>query len=141
MSGQIAALEAAIARWNAGDLQGYLGLYAPHIRLHGYGPAPLDFSAAKGFYQMIWAGLHAQGSSHPHLVVEEAFVSDNCLSCRATMAGHHTGHFMGTPAKGKPYLLPVITVLHFEGGQVAERWSSADMLGLLTQIGAVRLPG
>jgi hypothetical protein len=30
-----------------------------------------------------------------------------------------------------------ITILRFRGGRVAERWSSADMLGLLIQIGTI----
>jgi hypothetical protein len=33
--------------------------------------------------------------------------------------------------------LPGITILHFAGAQVIERFSLPDMLGLLVQIGAV----
>jgi len=32
--------------------------------------------------------------------------------------------------------LPGITILHFRGGRVIERFSHADMLGLLVQMGA-----
>jgi len=34
--------------------------------------------------------------------------------------------------------LPGITILHFRGDRVIERFSQADMLGLLVQLGAVR---
>jgi len=34
--------------------------------------------------------------------------------------------------------LPGITILHFRGGRVIERFSQADMLGLLVQMGACR---
>jgi hypothetical protein len=33
-----------------------------------------------------------------------------------------------------------ITVLAFHDGRVTERWSAADMLGLLVQLGAVPPP-
>lgn len=36
------ALSAALACWNAGDLDGYLSLYDEGIRLHGYSPEPMD---------------------------------------------------------------------------------------------------
>lgn len=36
--------------------------------------------------------------------------------------------------------LPGITVLHFAGHQCVERFSQADMLGLLIQLGAVPAP-
>jgi hypothetical protein len=47
---------------------------------------------------------------------------------------------MGVPATSKPYVLPGITIMRFGGGTVVERWSSADMLGVLVQIGAVPPP-
>ena len=53
------------------------------------------------------------------------------------MSGVHGGEFMGVPATGRPYELNGITILRFDGAQVVERWSSADFLGLLTQLGAI----
>ena len=34
-----AMLERALRAWNAGDLDGYLELYAEDIQLHGYSPS------------------------------------------------------------------------------------------------------
>jgi predicted ester cyclase len=45
------------------------------------------------------------------------------------------------PATGKPYVLAGITIMRFAGDTVVERWSSADMLGVLVQIGAIPPPG
>jgi hypothetical protein len=39
--------------------------------------------------------------------------------------------FMGVPASGTAIALPGITILHFRGNRVIERFSQADMLGLL----------
>jgi hypothetical protein len=36
--------------------------------------------------------------------------------------------------------LPGITILHFEGARVVERFSQADMLGLMVQMGANPAP-
>ena len=58
----------------------------------------------------------------------------------ALLLNHHTGDFMGHAATGRPYQLPVITIMTFHGQQVIERHSSADMLGLLVQIGALPPP-
>ncbi len=58
-----------------------------------------------------------------------------------TMTGVHQGDFMGVAPTQRQYQLPGITVLRFGGAQVVERWSSADFLGLLTQLGAIPGPG
>jgi hypothetical protein len=39
-----------------------------------------------------------------------------------------------------PFALPGVTILHFRDGRCMERFSQADMLGLLVQIGAVPAP-
>ena len=58
---------------------------------------------------------------------------------RFTMTGRHVNEFMGVPASGTAITLPGITILHFrQGDRVIERFSQADMLGLLIQVGAVQ---
>ncbi len=47
---------------------------------------------------------------------------------------------MGVPATGAEIVLPGITILDFRGDRVIERFSEADMLGLLVQIGATPAP-
>jgi predicted ester cyclase len=56
------------------------------------------------------------------------------------MTGRHVGEFMGVPATGTPIALPGITILCFRDGRCVERFSRADMLGLLIQLGAVPAP-
>jgi predicted ester cyclase len=59
---------------------------------------------------------------------------------RFTMAGRHVGEFIGAPASSNDIALPGITILHFDGDRVAERFSQADMLGLMVQMGAIPAP-
>ncbi len=135
MSNQSDAVERARERWNAGDLPGYLTLYGEGIRLHGYTPEPMGKVEVEGFYRGIFAAFDS-----PQLIFNETLESGDSVTIRFTMTGTHVGEFMGVPATGRKIALPGITILRFEGDTVVERWSSADMLGLLVQLGAVPAP-
>jgi predicted ester cyclase len=134
-SPQRAALARALDRWNAGDLDGYFALYDPSVLLHGYTPQPLDYGGARGFYDAIWA-------SFPSSVLEfhDVLETGDRITIRFTMTGRHDGGFMGVPPTGRTVTLPGITILRFDGERCAERWSCADMLGLLVQLGAIPAP-
>lgn len=140
MNDLIAAVERARNAWNNGNLAGYLSLYDDSIRLHGYSPEPMDKPAVKAFYEAIFATLGEGDKGPPRLVFHEIMTDKNLYSCRFTMSGTHRGPFMGVPATGKPYALGGITIMRFAGERVVERWSSADMLGLMIQIGAIPPP-
>lgn len=129
------ALSAALERWNAGDLDGYLSLYDEKILLHGYTPEPMGKEQARGFYEGIF-----QAFDTPKLAFDEVLWDGDACSIRFTMTGRHVYEFMGVPATGTAITLPGITILHFQGDRVIERFSQADMLGLLIQVGAVPAP-
>ena len=135
MAGPREALSAALQSWNAGDLDGYLRLYDEEIRLHGYSPAPMDKTQVRGFYEGIFSAFDT-----PKLVFDEVVWDGDVCAIRFTMTGRHVKEFMGVPATGTTITLPGITILHFRGDRVIERFSQADMLGLLVQIGAVPAP-
>jgi len=135
MSNRTDAVERARERWNAGDLTGYLDLYAQEIRLHGYTPEPLGKVEVEGFYRSIFAAFDS-----PQLIFNDVLESGDSVTIRFTMTGTHMSEFMGVPSTGRTIALPGITILRFEGDTVIERWSSADMLGLLIQLGAVPAP-
>jgi predicted ester cyclase len=129
------ALDAAYHSWNANDLDGYLELYDEEIRLHGYSPEPMTKGEVKQFYEGIFAAFDS-----PKLEFHETLWDGDACTIRFTMSGRHVGEFMGVPATGTEIALPGITILHFRGDRVIERFSQADMLGLLVQIGAVPAP-
>ena len=135
MSGPHEALSAALDSWNAGDLDGYLRLYDEGIRLHGYSQEPMGKAQVRGFYEGIFSAFDT-----PKLSFDEVLWDGDVCAIRFAMTGRHVQEFMGVPATGTPITLPGITILHFRGERVIERFSQADMLGLLVQVGAVPAP-
>jgi steroid delta-isomerase-like uncharacterized protein len=129
------ALDAAVERWNAGDLDGYLELYDEGIRLHGFSPEPMGKADVRGFYEGIFSAF-----GDPQLDFHEVLWDGDACAIRFTMTGRHVGEFMGVPATGTEIALPGITILHFRGDKVIERFSQADMLGFLVQAGAIPAP-
>ncbi len=130
-----ASVARAMEAWNAGDLDGYLSMYAPEVRLHGYTPEPMGHAETVDFYGMIWKAFPST-----HLDFPTVLEDGDHITIRFTMSGRHEAPFMGIEATGTEIVLPGITILRFDGGRCVERWSQADMLGLLVQLGAVPAP-
>ena len=129
------AIEAAREAFNSGDLDGYLEIYDEDVVAHGYAPGPLDHAGVSSFYREIAAGLADARLDFPD-VLEEG----DRLAVRFSLTATHSGPLLGIPATGRSIALQGITLLRFRDGRVVERWQSADMLGLLTQLGAFPAP-
>jgi predicted ester cyclase len=130
------ALDAAVAAWNAGDGETYLKLYDPAIQHHGLGPEPFDQAANRAFYEGMWAAF--PGS---RLTVDDVIVDGDQLAARFHLSGEHHGEFMGVPPTGRAFVLNGQTMMRFRDRRVVERWTVADLLGLMIQLGAVPAPG
>lgn len=132
----IAALERAGQHWNAGDLSGYLQLYDEGVILHGYAGVEPGLASVRRFYEGFW-----QAFPDSRLIFEDVFASGDRVACRFFVEGIHGGPFLGLEPTGREVRLPGITILRFQGNRCVERWSQADFLGLLVQLGAISLPG
>lgn len=131
----IRALVHAGQRWDAGDLDGYLTLYSEDAVVHGYAGVEPGRESIRRFYQAIW--LAFPGS---RLIFQDVFASGDRVACRFVVQGRHTGPFNGLPATGRTFALPGITILRFESSRCVERWSQADFMSLLQQLGALPPP-
>lgn len=141
MADLTAIVEQAHRCWNNGDLAGYLAMYDPSMRLHGYAPEPMDKLATIRFYENVWLALGIEGKPNPSLEMHEAIANGDLFACRYTMQGIHRGDFLGVPATGRSYRISGITMARFSSGRVIERWSATDIISLLTQLGLVTPPG
>lgn len=135
MSTNRQAFDDAIAAWNAGDLGRYLTLYDERIALHGYSAEPMDKATVRGFYGALFDAL-----DDIRLDIVQVVEGDDRLAVQGVMSGVHAQELFGMPATGVRVEQEVMTILRFEGGRCIERWSVADTLGVMTQIGALPAP-
>ncbi len=68
------------------------------------------------------------------------FAEGDEVACRFTRRAAHGGEFNGIPATGRRVELKGITILRFANGRCVERWSQADFMGMLRQLGVVPAP-
>lgn len=73
------------------------------------------------------------------MTVEDILVAGDKVAVRTIATHTHKGEFMGVPATGIRGSHTGITVVRIEDGKVVESWEESDMLGLLSQIGAVHM--
>jgi steroid delta-isomerase-like uncharacterized protein len=136
IEGNEAIYRAALDSANAGDLAGYLDLYSDDVVFGGVTPEPLDKAGVVAFHENFYSAFPGAQAE-----VLDLIESGDKLAARLVLSGPHEGPFLGVPASGNDVQLAITTVLTMRDGKCVERWSTADMLGLLIQVGAVRPPG
>lgn len=121
MSDNATAIRRAIDRLNAGDVDGYMSLYADHARVHGFPPGVVDKASLRRYYVDFFASFE-----HLRLVVEDEVDGGDKVSGRFTAIGRHRN--------GRDLRASGQAILHFEDGLIVERWQSFDELGLVKQL-------
>ena len=74
-------------------------------------------------------------------ILEDSVVEDDKVAARFIMQGTHQGSFFGVPPTGKSINVQAMNFYRFSNGQIVEEYGQPDMLGLLTQIGAIPKSG
>lgn len=82
------------------------------------------------------------GTAFPdaHETIEDQVAEGNKEVHRWIIRGTHQGDFLGIPPTGKQVSVTGITVAHIAEGKIAEEWTSADMMGLMQQLGVAPPP-
>ena len=89
----------------------------------------------KGYLAII--GMMRSGFPDIQWSIDEMIVEDDKVAIRFTMKGTHKGTFFGVPATEKPIAVSAMNFYRLSDNQIIEEVGQPDMLGLLTQIGAV----
>ena len=114
------------------DLDGAVALCTPDCVWHGFGPEPVD---GRGF--LLWMHALLEGFPDARFPVDDLVVEGNTAANRHRMVGTHSGPFQGIPPTGKQVTVEGMDVVHCAGKQIQEFWLTADVLGLLQQVGAI----
>ena len=96
-------------------------------------PEPLQ--GPKGYLMII--AMMRSGFPDIQWTIEDMVTENEKVAVRFTMTGTHQGTFFGVPATGKTITVLAMNFYRLVGNQIIEEYGQPDMLGLLTQIGAV----
>ena len=96
-------------------------------------PEPLQ--GPKGYLMII--SMMRSGFPDIQWTIEDMITENEKVAVRFTMRGTHQGAFFGVPATEKPIAVQAMNFYRLSGDQIIEEFGQPDMLGLLTQIGAV----
>lgn len=111
-------------------------LLAPDFVHHLADPRlPPGRDAIKLLGQSIAAGFPVVQATVEELLADGDFVIE-----RTTARATNTGEFNGIPATGNPVTWTEIHIYRMKDGKIVEQWSEIDLLGLLTQLGAIPAP-
>jgi predicted ester cyclase len=132
------AVTQAIDTFNDPDARRkYLEVHDPSVTAHGLGSAdPVNFAGVTQFYEALWSAFPDATAT-----IEDMIAEADSVSFRVTVRGTHEGEFLGVAPSGNQVAFGVQNIYRFRDGKVVERWSNADLFGLMVQIGAVPAPG
>ena len=119
-----------------GDENKLKDILSPDFISHFAGlPEPLD----REQYIMV---NHAAKTAFADLnrTVEDVIAESDKVTVRITARGTHTGVFQGVVGTGKLTKISGIAIRRIAEGKITEEWVVNDQLGLLQQLGIVRLP-
>ena len=101
--------------------------------LHFSGMPPVDWNANKKEF------LTPLTKAFPDLrrnIVDMVAEGDK-VAVSINVTGTYKGEFQGIPATGKQASFTAMDILTIIDGKVTEEWATADMMGLMQQIGAI----
>jgi predicted ester cyclase len=69
-------------------------------------------------------------------IVEDTVVEGDKIAARVTWHGTHQGDFVGVLGTGTQVAMQSVQILRFTDGMASEWWGTADVFGVLGQLGA-----
>jgi predicted ester cyclase len=128
-----AVVRACFENGAGGNFDALPSILAPDYVLH-----PDGARGAAGL-QEILEGYRA-ALSDLRVEVEHQFSEGDYVATVSTVRGTHDGELMGAAPTGREVAFSMLTVSRCADGRIAEEWEIADMVSLLTQVGALPEP-
>lgn len=129
----IELLKKCVAKFNAGDMEGYLELYDRSVIFHGFGRhLRPGIAGLREYYTRL-----RQGFPDMRIEQEDLLAEDEKIARRFIFYGTHKGDYWGVAPTMKFVSTPGQMFHHFKNGKCVEVWHVTDGITLLTEIGAV----
>ncbi len=124
--------EALIEAVAAADLDGLDHLIAEDIVDHNAVPGQAPGRVGIKYWVTMMHDAFADLTG----VVEDTVVEGDKIAARVTWHGVHHGEFLGIPGTGAAVAMQSVQILTFADGLASEWWGTADVFGVLRQVGA-----
>lgn len=124
--------------WNRGEFEHEPEFVAQDCIVHA---SPIDGIPEGIEGPLMIVGTFRAALPDLRLVNTLLIAADDRVVQRWIVHGTHTGaDLFGVPAQGARLVLSGVNEFRIENGRIAERWGTADVLGLLQQVGVVPDP-
>ena len=121
---------------NAGNLSVIDEIIGPNYINHA---APFGLSNDKeGLKKLLEEFILAFPDQH--IEAKMIFAKDDMAIAYWEITGTHQGKFFGVEPTGKKMKMTGIDIDRVKDGKIVEHWGGEDMMSLLSQIGAIKLP-
>jgi steroid delta-isomerase-like uncharacterized protein len=122
--------------WNLGSTSAIDEMMSDDGVVHGLGPdlhGPAQFKPFHAAYRSAFPDITIQ--------IDEMLAEGDAVAARWSAAGTHRGDSLGFLATSKRAQFSGMVFVRIRDGKIVEGWNNFDQLGMLQQLGVVRLPG
>jgi predicted ester cyclase len=127
---EVNLLRGAVAALNAGDIEGYLGAFAPDcLRWVGGLGVALSVSDIRDNLAQLFAAF-----DELHLDEDLLFGGDGHVCARWTLRGVHTGEYGGVAPTGREIAVDTCEVYTFTADKVTECYVYGETMSLFNQL-------
>ena len=95
---------------------------------------PPGLEGAKAAHRMMLAGFPDYQT-----IIEDIISEGDKVVARIKMSGTHTGKFMSIPPTGRRVSFTGIYIVRIINGKIVEHWGEEDGVGLLQQLGVLKM--
>lgn len=130
-----ATVKRILERLSAGDITGFTDALAPDYIRHSQAMPPelREIQSRDTMHKWLISNKEAFPDYREEL--EYVMGEGDMVAWRSRGSGTHKGTFGPFPATGKQIDVVIIGMHRFEGGKIAETWTSWDNLAILMQLG------